>query len=628
MKILRSLICFGMLGFGLGCHNYTLTMEDSFGDGWNGGSLNITDNDGVLVSTHTLESGAHDTEQLCLPDGDYHINVAGGSWQHEVSWTLNDNKDWGGCNPFAGEFTVEAGNVVNFSTNATCDVDGDGTPNFNDNTPLGYDYSPYGYDGWYYYYDYDGDGIRNYYDNTPYGYYHYDVDGDGIHNLHDSTPFGYDRWYYYYDDWDGDGTLNSADDTPFGYDRWYYYDLDGDGTPNVADNTPFGYYHYDLDGDGTPNVEDNTPFGYYHYDLDGDGTTTTAPPNNYYAAPKAEQLYSNNYDSTAPLSPTARETREDELAQFSDNNINGELPHADADCPEMLRVVHVVHVYHNSTEAEFSVTCAGGDGTAIAQWIGRRACEAGHRHDVEADGVPCVNVDECANATLNTCSQHATCTDTVGSYNCTCDEGYSGDGVSCAPDAPDGLALEVAQGASVSDWGYDGAGWSQDSRPERTPIYDEPIPAGSSFRLEMVRNGAVVGAVEGLMPLLTADKSFKQIFQTDTFYATEVPNGDWYDIMGPGVAALQPNCNLQGFNNNAGGAAHHFARLGFAMNNEDDCLSNDAGMGIGLGDYIHDAVEIASGSNCNCCESDQPGYVSGSCVEVQAGFRLYVVAQN
>ena len=40
------------------------------------------------------------------------------------------------------------------------------------------------------------------------------------------------------------------------------------------------------------------------------------------------------------------------------------------------------------------------------------------------------DVDECENETHN-CDQNATCTDTDGSFNCTCNDGYVGDGVNC-----------------------------------------------------------------------------------------------------------------------------------------------------------------------------------------------------
>ncbi|KAI8518356.1 hypothetical protein Bbelb_043730, partial [Branchiostoma belcheri] len=46
-------------------------------------------------------------------------------------------------------------------------------------------------------------------------------------------------------------------------------------------------------------------------------------------------------------------------------------------------------------------------------------------------GVHCgTDIDECTTGTHN-CNQHATCTNTFGGFTCTCNDGYSGDGVTC-----------------------------------------------------------------------------------------------------------------------------------------------------------------------------------------------------
>ena len=42
------------------------------------------------------------------------------------------------------------------------------------------------------------------------------------------------------------------------------------------------------------------------------------------------------------------------------------------------------------------------------------------------------DIDECANATLNDCHVNATCANNNGSYDCACDTGYTGDGISCS----------------------------------------------------------------------------------------------------------------------------------------------------------------------------------------------------
>ena len=41
-----------------------------------------------------------------------------------------------------------------------------------------------------------------------------------------------------------------------------------------------------------------------------------------------------------------------------------------------------------------------------------------------------VDIDECAEGT-HTCDKNANCTDSIGSYNCMCDSGFSGDGHIC-----------------------------------------------------------------------------------------------------------------------------------------------------------------------------------------------------
>lgn len=50
----------------------------------------------------------------------------------------------------------------------------------------------------------------------------------------------------------------------------------------------------------------------------------------------------------------------------------------------------------------------------------------------------CSDVDEC-NADASSCDDHATCTNSYGSYNCQCISGYTGDGQTCTGEVLNGL---------------------------------------------------------------------------------------------------------------------------------------------------------------------------------------------
>ena len=41
------------------------------------------------------------------------------------------------------------------------------------------------------------------------------------------------------------------------------------------------------------------------------------------------------------------------------------------------------------------------------------------------------DIDECANDILNNCHEDARCTNTEGGFNCSCNDGYSGNGTEC-----------------------------------------------------------------------------------------------------------------------------------------------------------------------------------------------------
>jgi len=82
-------------------NQFSLTMIDGFGDGWNGASLTMTDGD---YSTSTgLDSGFEATDLLCLPAGCYELTAGGGSYDVEISFFIEGLID----TSVAGTYSIE-----------------------------------------------------------------------------------------------------------------------------------------------------------------------------------------------------------------------------------------------------------------------------------------------------------------------------------------------------------------------------------------------------------------------------------------------------------------------------------------------------------------------------------------
>ena len=54
-----------------------------------------------------------------------------------------------------------------------------------------------------------------------------------------------------------------------------------------------------------------------------------------------------------------------------------------------------------------------------------------HEHRAMSFSTNCADIDECA-VGLDSCDANAGCTNTDGSYECTCNSGYTGSGLSCS----------------------------------------------------------------------------------------------------------------------------------------------------------------------------------------------------
>lgn len=70
--------------------SYTLTLNDSYGDGWNGNSLSLVSN-GTTIDNYTLEGGSTSTVEITITHGaSYSLQWTQGSYASETSFTLTD----------------------------------------------------------------------------------------------------------------------------------------------------------------------------------------------------------------------------------------------------------------------------------------------------------------------------------------------------------------------------------------------------------------------------------------------------------------------------------------------------------------------------------------------------------
>ena len=110
-----------------GLSTITISMVDSYGDGWNGNILTIND------QTFTIEDGSEETATACIDLSIDCISVIcdGGSWQEEVSWTISVGETvlLSGGAPYTGEFGNCSEDIlgctdvlaINYNTEATID---------------------------------------------------------------------------------------------------------------------------------------------------------------------------------------------------------------------------------------------------------------------------------------------------------------------------------------------------------------------------------------------------------------------------------------------------------------------------------------------------------------------------
>ncbi len=111
---------------------------------------------------------------------------------------------------------------------------------------------------------------------------------------------------------------------------------------------------------------------------------------------------------------------------------------------EKLCVIHYIQGELRSYLDTDKCSTGGNNCNTNATCMYQHSCNQGY----SGDGVNCtgefglcfaetynlpfpLDIDECLSAANNNCDTNAECTNTPGSFTCTCNQGYSGDGVNC-----------------------------------------------------------------------------------------------------------------------------------------------------------------------------------------------------
>ena len=85
----------------IGGHVIEYTLNDSYGDGWNGNAINVVEGCGNVIATLTIENGNLNSGTLSLCSDYYEFVWVKGSYPGETSWTFTE----GGITLFSGSGT-------------------------------------------------------------------------------------------------------------------------------------------------------------------------------------------------------------------------------------------------------------------------------------------------------------------------------------------------------------------------------------------------------------------------------------------------------------------------------------------------------------------------------------------
>nr|XP_058960272.1 uncharacterized protein LOC131787202 [Pocillopora verrucosa] len=239
--------------------------------------------------------------------------------------------------------------------------------------------------------------------------------------------------------------------------------------------------------------------------------------------------------------------------------------------------------------------------------------------------------DECAAGKAN-CSADAVCNNTKGSYNCTCKQGYYGDGNICrsASTCKEIFDRNVSQRSQVyplmfgsqtipvfchmRNFGCGDGGWTLAMKiagTQRTFHYDSEfwsnrnaynfaggktgfdsqetkLPTYWNTSFSKICLGTKIDHQLKFIVIHRHANSLFSLIADGKYRATSLGRNTWKSLVGP-QASLQLNCNKEGFNAVGDSPSHSKARIGITANEQNDCGSCDSRIGFGTGGQPDDS---------------------------------------
>ena len=104
---------------------YTVDMTDTYGDGWNGGAIDVYE-DGVMVDSLTLASGSAGSTEYCGSEGaSIEFYFMEGSWTNEIGYDISDpsGNQWCLCPGNAAETGSPIATDIVFDSSSGTDCD-------------------------------------------------------------------------------------------------------------------------------------------------------------------------------------------------------------------------------------------------------------------------------------------------------------------------------------------------------------------------------------------------------------------------------------------------------------------------------------------------------------------------